>query len=132
MDRIRLHRWLVDFKVVFEDNWAVTASVFVLVRYYQRHLTRLCYIALLCYWYYSSGIPYDVFNQIVVELFRGLRRSPGAETDLSGRHWTINIAELVLNAAICWCFDFVFPGHTWTLCALVLVLTLLVYENYLS
>ncbi len=114
MDRARLHRWLqpVDLQVVFNETWAPYASNFVLARYYQPILERIAYIALLCYWMFSTaGSGYlRILIEILVELFRS-NSSLGGGENAFGRHWTISIAEIVLVSLFSRTFNYSFPDR---------------------
>jgi hypothetical protein len=115
--------------------WYGLASGVLLIRYYRGLLTRVSYLLLLIYWFvWVSGGGAMQFSRhlqysyIFSELLRS-RHAKGGETDPLGRHWTINIAEFIINTALDELLNYFFPDWFWTRSVFVAVLNLVVFGH---
>ncbi|KAF2817429.1 uncharacterized protein BDZ99DRAFT_493248 [Mytilinidion resinicola] len=70
-----------------------------------------------------------LFGQISQELMRTKEATYG-ETDNLGRHWTLNVADLILSSTFNWAFKILFPSYHWTLVALNVVLNMFVFSHH--
>ncbi|KAI6710310.1 hypothetical protein JHW43_007162 [Diplocarpon mali] len=119
-----------DLSIVQAVPWYGLASVVLVIRHYQGLLARISYFLLLFYWFVwvsgGGGLQFSRYIQIIMELFRS-SSAQGGETDHLGRHWTINIAEVLITAATNELLDIMLPNWLWSRITFQLVLTLFVF-----
>jgi hypothetical protein len=118
---------LSDLEAVI-NLWISLANLALFVRQYQSLLTRLCYIALLMYWYVYLDHKYSLFSEILVELMRW-KNSPKGETNILGKHYTITIAEIIFVETIFRVLMVLLPDNYWALVILVGLQVLILQSN---
>lgn len=122
-----------DIASVGSVPWYGVASVVLCIRYYQGFLYRISYILLLHYWFVhvSKGgyLQSTQYSHIFLELARS-RFAQYGETDLQGRHWTINIASFLIYTAVNDLADFCIPDWIWSRIIFNTFLELIVFGHY--
>jgi hypothetical protein len=106
-----------DIAIAISVPWYGLASAVLLIRYYQGLLSRVSYMLLLFYWFVwvsGGGLgQFSRYSEILRELLRS-SHTKGGETDELGRHWTISIAEFIINSALNELLYYFFPDWTWS------------------
>jgi Heterokaryon incompatibility protein (HET) len=121
-----------DIAIINSVPWYGLASAVLLIRYYQGLLSRVSYVLLLFYWFVwlsGGGLgQFSIYSEILRELLRW-SDAKGGETDNLGRHWTISIAELIINTALNYLLYYFFPDWTWSMIVLFTLLSLTVFSH---
>jgi hypothetical protein len=104
-----------DIAIASSVPWYGLASGVLLIRYYQGLLSRVSYMLLLFYWFVwvSGGGLGQIsrYTEVLRELLRSIHAN-GGETDDLGSHWTISIAEFMVNSALNELLYYFFPDWT--------------------